>query len=133
MLHAIVSLLLLLAPPAPAAAAPTDKALSLAELMREITVHAERVRPRVAAGKRLGALPSTFAGIHTAEVTSPKMKGEHFEAFAAAYLAAARQLHDRSDPEPKKDVYNHMVATCAACHTQYCPGPLARIQKLSVN
>ncbi len=111
---------------------PSEKALSLAELMRVMTAHAERIRPRVAEGRRLGKLPKAFEGLHTAEPTAAKMKGEHFDAFATAYLTAARQLHDPRDPEPKREVYNRMISTCVACHTQYCPGPLARIKKLPV-
>lgn len=134
MLSLIVWWAVLLAPPTlpPAPAAPAERPLTLAELMREVTAHAERVRPRVAAGRPLGRMPRAFEGMPTAEATSPKMKGEHFEAFATAYLAAARQLHDARDPEPKREVYNRMIGTCVACHTQYCPGPLARIQRLPV-
>lgn len=113
-------------------ASPAEKALTLAELMRVMTAHTERIRPRVAAGRRLGRMPKAFEGLPTAEPTAAKMKGEHFDAFASAYLAAARQLHDPRDPEPKREVYNRMISTCLACHTQYCPGPLARIKKLPV-
>ena len=131
MLSLVLSLLLTLTPPA-TVRQPVEAPLTLAQLMRKMTEHTQQLRVRVEAGKRLGKLPPEFAGIHTAEPTAQKMKGEHFDAFAEAYLNAVRQLHDRNDPEPKKDVYNRMISTCASCHTQYCPGPLVVIKKLPV-
>jgi cytochrome c556 len=131
MLSLVLTLLLALTQPA-AVHAPAEEPLTLAELMRKMTTHTQQMRERVMEGKKLGKLPKEFAGIHTAEPTAQKMKGEHFDAFAEAYLNAVRQLHDRDDPEPKKDVYNRMISTCASCHTQYCPGPLVVIKKLPV-
>ncbi len=62
--------------------------------------------------------------------TDAKVKGPAFEGFASLYQNAFDRLVEAADTDSVRSAYDALVATCVSCHTSYCPGPVATIEKL---
>lgn len=105
------------------------KASELALLMREMTSFADSVQHRLEEGRDLPPYPGHFKDMLTAEPTPGMVDHRVYDPFAFAYLHQVDSLY-RTAPEHRQEVFNAVVAGCAACHGQVCPGPLVRINKL---
>lgn len=106
---------------------PMQPDSELALLMREMFDDAILLKQQVKAGEELSGL-KRFEEIHQAVPTDPEVRGPLFDAFAQAYIESVRVLEE-SESDPKK-YFNNMVDNCMSCHTEFCPGPKMRIEKL---
>ncbi|HRN35626.1 MAG TPA: hypothetical protein PLV70_10805 [Flavobacteriales bacterium] len=103
----------------------------LALLMREMVVFADSTRLRVAQGRDLLPFPEQFLRLKTAEATPGMKDAQVFDPFAHAWQYHLEALYKAPQPE-RAGVFNTLVQTCAGCHTTMCPGPLVKINKLSL-
>ena len=107
------------------------KASQLALLMREMTAFADSTGKRIAAEEELLPYPERFKALPTAEPTPNMVEHRTFDPYAQAWLHQLDRLYTASTAE-HAELFNELVQTCAACHTQMCPGPLVRIRKLTI-
>lgn len=101
----------------------------LALLMREMTDHLIMVKNNLNQGKEPGKYPLHFSEIYYAHPTDPEVRDKVFEGFAENYLNKLRNFYAVA-PEKRPEAYKLLVNSCAGCHQQICPGPLAKIKKL---
>lgn len=101
----------------------------LAALMREMTAFADSTKERLATGRDLPPYPAHFKDMLTAEPTPGMVDHVVYDPFAFAFLFQLDSLY-RAPVTARAEVYNAVVAGCASCHGQVCPGPLVRIKKL---
>jgi len=78
------------------------------------------------------ALSETLFSMITAHPTKPHMKGEGFEPYAKSFIGIYNQIHSAEEVGVQIQAHNNMVDACIACHTQFCDGPISRIEKLYV-
>jgi hypothetical protein len=103
----------------------------LALLMRQMTAHLEKEKLKMEADDAPGMMPQGFDKILTAKPTDTKQLSENFQEFAKMYLESLKAYHT-AKPENYRLAYNNLVKTCISCHSQECPGPVKRIEKLKV-
>ncbi|HEY0977762.1 MAG TPA: hypothetical protein VGE21_09850 [Flavobacteriales bacterium] len=101
----------------------------LAQLMRDMTAFADTTKQRIAEGRDLPPYPTHFKDMLTAEPTPGMVDHLVYDPFAFAYLHSIDSLY-KAPVAARAEVYNAVVAGCANCHGQVCPGPLVRIKKL---
>lgn len=101
----------------------------LALLMRDMFTESDSLRQLVANGQQLSGLRK-YQEIHAAIPTDSTVKGPVFDAFAVAYIEAIRNLETQDSSTVFN--FNRMVDQCMNCHTEFCPGPKKRIQKLYI-
>ena len=101
----------------------------LAMLMRAMFEDAEQMKAAIERGEEP---KSTFdhARMLTAHATEPdKAASPEFKAWAQSYLQTLNAL-ENGDMEMAPDLYTNVVGNCMGCHSDLCPGPKVRIQKL---
>ncbi|MBZ0206039.1 MAG: hypothetical protein K8H89_06915 [Flavobacteriales bacterium] len=103
----------------------------LALLMREMTAFTDSTGKRLATSEHLLPYPERFKELMTAEATPGMVERRTFDPFAQAWLNQLDALYATPSAE-QTGVFNTLVQTCAACHSQMCPGPLVRIKKLTI-
>ncbi|OFY67112.1 MAG: hypothetical protein A3H98_08270 [Bacteroidetes bacterium RIFCSPLOWO2_02_FULL_36_8] len=101
----------------------------LALLMREMTDYMVLQKINVAGGKEPGKYPLHFSAIHAAQPTDPEVRDDVFTGFADHFINKLKEFNGAT-PENRQDAYKQLVQSCAGCHQQICPGPLAKINKL---
>jgi hypothetical protein len=101
----------------------------LALLMRYMFEESDSLKQLVLEGKPLTGLKK-YKEIHSAVPTDPEVTGPVFEAFATSYIESIKKL-EASDSTAIFN-FNNMVDQCMNCHTEFCPGPKKRIQKLYI-
>lgn len=106
-------------------------ASELALLMREMTAFTDSTGKRLIAGEDLLPFPEQFKALKTAGATPGMVEHSTFDPYADAWLHHLNALYT-GPAEERADVFNTLVNTCAGCHGQMCPGPLARIRKLAI-
>lgn len=101
----------------------------LREAMQERMQDMLRMRELILVGERPDSIPLTrFAGLRNSEFVADSVVASHQE-FLNAFDAMYATIYTARDP---KEQFNALVQTCAACHTQTCPGPLRSIQRLQI-
>jgi hypothetical protein len=113
------------APPAP----PEHVVSELAQLMRDMTAFADSTKARLGRGEDLLPYPAGFSRMTTATPTPGMVDHRTYDPFAFAYLKQLDSLY-KVPAAARKEVFNGLISSCAACHGQVCPGPLVRINKL---
>lgn len=103
----------------------------LALMMREMAAFTDSTRDRLITGGALLPFPSSFRNMAQAEPTPNMVDHRTFDPYAKAWLVHLDRLYAAS-MEQRTGVFNTLVATCEACHTNMCPGPLVRIKKLHI-
>lgn len=99
-------------------------------LMREMYDHYEDIAEKLIAGEEV-AIEKLFEDIHTAASTTPeKAKSDLYQAMAANYIIATKELAAAKDN--KAVHFNLLIDNCMSCHQQMCPGPMVKIKKLYV-
>jgi hypothetical protein len=106
-----------------------DSELSL--LMRDMVKNSETLRIQVQNGKLEGTFPEAFFKIYTAKPTDSDTKKESFKVYADNYLSSLKKLYD-SPKEELNENYNSLINACASCHSEHCPGPMRKINKLKL-
>ncbi|MGD1842761.1 MAG: hypothetical protein ACFB0B_17970 [Thermonemataceae bacterium] len=110
---------------------PNDDS-ELALLMREMYTDTEQIRQALLAGKLPPDFREKFAQLHTATPTDSSTKNPQYEAMGAAFLQHTQRMYAAKEDSTRLQAYGLMVQMCIACHQNQCPGPLKRIQKLTI-
>lgn len=69
--------------------------------------------------------------IHTATPTDADVKTPEFEAYTNLMIDEANLLF--SNDSNRVQGFNNLVNRCINCHQSFCPGPIKRIKKLTIN
>jgi hypothetical protein len=104
----------------------------LALLMRKMTVHAESERQRLLDGKPPGDYPAEFEAINSATPSSEKSLSNAYGDMADIYIDALKRYHAAGESGDSRFAFNNMLRTCVSCHSNECPGPIRRINKLMI-
>lgn len=104
----------------------------LAQIMRDIQEEATNRKNSLEQGQLDPTLSETLFSMITAQPTKPHMKGEGFEPYAKSFIGIYNQIHGAEEVGVQIQAHNNMVDACIACHTQFCEGPISRIEKLYV-
>jgi hypothetical protein len=107
-------------------------ASELAVLMREMQEYSSSERIRVRNGLTPSEMPQSFENIGTALITNGMHKSENYDTFADIYLVNVKAYIDSPKGSERISAYNNMVASCLACHSEQCPGPVPVIRKLMI-
>ena len=109
-----------------------DQPSELAQIMRDMHAEATNRKHSLAQGQLDPTLSETLFSMITAHPTKPHMKGEGFEPYAKSFIGIYNQIHGAEEIGVQIQAHNNMVDACIACHTQFCDGPISRIEKLYV-
>lgn len=104
----------------------------LALLMREMTSHVEQNKENLLAGKQITSKPEHIGTLLTAERTDKNLDGKLFEGLAKVYLQRLDELQNAPD-SLKIEAHNNLVTSCHDCHSNFCPGPIKRINKVIIS
>lgn len=110
-----------------------QKVSELAQLMRTMYDDGEQMKAAIEKGELPPDFREKFKKMHTAIPTEPLSNKPAFDAFANQYLAIIDSVYSAPNAEIRKKNYNAMVTQCVSCHEVYCPGPIKRIKKLTLN
>jgi hypothetical protein len=109
-----------------------DQPSELAQIMRDMHKEATNRKHSLEQGQLDPTLSETLFSMITAHPTKPHMKGEGFEPYAKSFIGIYNQIHGAEEIGVQIQAHNNMVDACIACHTQFCDGPISRIEKLYV-
>jgi hypothetical protein len=101
----------------------------LAILMREMFVDLEKIKEAVENGKNIDQYVEQHKYLLDAKPTNPDVKTETFQLMGEEYLKNLSKL-ESSQKEVLELNYKAVISSCLACHQQYCPGPVKRINLL---
>ncbi|GAB2630707.1 hypothetical protein [Belliella aquatica] len=104
----------------------------LALLMREMFLDMEEIRVSVEEGKTIRTYIEEHKKLLTAKPTDAGVKTETFQTMGISYLAGLKQL-EQSSEEALLENYKSLVNSCLACHNNFCPGPVKRINLLKLD
>lgn len=104
----------------------------LALLMRKMYDDADAIKKLIT--KNEGNITQEYIDelekIHTAIPTDPEVKTPEFEAYTKLMIEQANALF--SSEENKAKGFNSLVNRCVECHQSFCPGPIKKISKLTI-
>jgi len=109
-----------------------DQPSELALIMRDMNTEALKRKAKLEHGELDHTLSETLFDMLTAHPTKPHMKGEGFEPYAKSFIGIYNQIQSAEDVSTQIKAHNNMVNACIACHTQFCDGPISRIEKLYI-
>ena len=104
----------------------------LALLMREMFSDMEVIKASVENGQAIMDYVKKHQEMLSARPTKPEVKTVTFEMMGNAYLQQLEILQN----SPREELvanYKVLQETCLACHQQYCPGPMKRINLLKID
>ncbi|MCH7409255.1 hypothetical protein MM239_07610 [Belliella sp. DSM 111904] len=104
----------------------------LALLMREMFEDMEEIKASIADGVAIKSYVEKHKQLLTATPTDAAVKTEQFNGMGMAYLANLKQLEEGNESDQLEN-YKALVSTCLACHSNYCPGPIKRINLLKLD
>lgn len=107
-------------------------ASALALLMREMTTHIELNKTNLLAGKQITSKPESIGTLLTAERTDKNIDDKLFVGLAKVYLQRLDELQTAPD-SLKIEAHNNLVTSCHDCHSNFCPGPIKRIDKAMIS
>ena len=70
-----------------------------------------------------------YSGMLTLSMTAGMNRDAAYEANANDWMNKLKELTEASS-SGQEEIYNGLINSCVACHKNYCPGPVKRIQKL---
>ena len=103
----------------------------LALLMRKMLHSSESLKEMIKQGNLPKEFPEEFLKIHSAQPTDSDTKKASFDGYANNYISNLNSLYKSPKEELTKN-YNAVIAACASCHSEHCPGPLTAINKLKI-
>lgn len=110
-----------------------DQPSELAAIMRTLHDEAKERKSILASGEMSESFENELIfKIITASPTEPHMVGPAFEPHAQAFIKSYGQLNVATIVSEQIDAHNNLVKSCVACHTNFCQGPIPRIEKLYV-
>lgn len=104
----------------------------LALLMREMFSDMEAMKASVEKGEAIKDYVSKHKDMLSVRPTKPEVKTVTFEMMGQAYLQQLEVLQNSPQDELIAN-YKVLQETCLACHQQYCPGPIKRINLLKID
>lgn len=107
-----------------------NESSELALLMRDVNMMVQISKEMIQEGKEPELEVEPFTLIHTAVPTELHVKDEGFFQFADVMVQTVKDFNNREIPA--LEAHNNLVASCLACHQNYCPGPKVRIRKLKL-
>ena len=107
-----------------------NESSELALLMRDVNMMVQISKEMIQEGKEPKLEVKPFELIHTAVPTELHVKDEGFFQFADVMVQSVKDFNQRQ--VPALEAHNNLVASCLACHQNYCPGPKVRIRKLKL-
>ncbi len=110
---------------------PTKEETSeLAQLMRDLHANGMERRAALAKGEMDTHYLDNVVTMLTATPTEAHMKGEGFTPHAQGFIAHYHEITQATTVEDQKQAHNAMVDACISCHSQFCQGPIPKIEKL---
>ncbi len=104
----------------------------LAQLMRVMEAYADACRQAIRKGEGLPDAPMGIEGLVTARPTmGMHIDQQTFPVFAKDYQAKIEALYAAQDMD-RESAYNAVIQSCTNCHLSHCPGPLMKINKMSI-
>ena len=103
----------------------------MSKLMRDMQKYTTDAKSDIKAGKSPASYPAEFDKVHTAKISDGVSMSEFYKQFADLYVMAVKN-YASSTPAMRVETYNNMVASCLACHSQHCPGPVPAIRKMTI-
>lgn len=101
-------------------------------LMREMFEDMEMIKISVEKGKSIKSYIERHKALLIAKPTDMGIKTESFQSMGIVYLASLRQL-ELSQENGLLGNYKSLVSSCLACHNDFCPGPIKRINLLKLD
>lgn len=105
----------------------------LALLMRKMFEEGEDIKKLITnnEGNITEGYIAELERIHTATPTDTEVKTPEFEAYTKLMIDEANLLF--SNDSNRVQGFNNLVNRCINCHQSFCPGPIKRIKKLTIN
>ncbi|MBD79818.1 MAG: hypothetical protein CL840_12965 [Crocinitomicaceae bacterium] len=72
-----------------------------------------------------------YANLKSAKPTDPKDSGPLFNSFADQFLIDLQNFQ-HADDSNRITLYNGLIESCLACHSEHCGGPMPAIRKLKL-
>lgn len=107
-----------------------NESAPLALLMREMYEDMESIKMAIDNKEDIASYIEEHKSLLTAEPTKPEVQNQTYEHMGKAYLEQL-ELLENAEGEALLDGYKALVSNCLACHQQFCPGPIKRIEKLN--
>lgn len=102
----------------------------LAVLMREMYEDMEEILLSTSNHEDIKGYVEKHRNLLTATPTKPEVQNEIFALMGESYLYQLQELEKSESEEEVIKGYKALVENCLACHKQFCPGPIKRIEKL---
>lgn len=103
----------------------------LAILMREMANWTDSCKAALLNHREIPSKPQALSTLHTAKKTDETIDAGLFNSIATVYENAVQEF-ENADSAHKIEAYNGMVSGCKSCHSNFCGGPLSRINKMPV-
>ena len=100
----------------------------MALLMRDMFSQLELVKGRILLGEDISKEQFDFELIHKQTPTDESFLKEDLESMSTAYAYSVKSFNEL----PSSKNFSSIVNNCMSCHTMLCPGPLERIDNLSI-
>ena len=110
-----------------------DEPSELAQIMRDLHEEGLQRKASLENGELFSGSVDNLLKMIAATPTEPHMKGPAFEPHALAFNASYAAIQSASTVNQQIDAHNNLVKSCVACHTNFCQGPISRIELLYIN
>ena len=110
-----------------------DEPSELAQIMRDLHEEGLQRKASLEKGELFSGSVDNLLKMIAATPTEPHMKGPAFEPHALAFNASYAAIQSASTVNQQIDAHNNLVKSCVACHTNFCQGPISRIELLYIN
>ena len=110
-----------------------DEPSELAQIMRDLHEEGLQRKASLENGELFSGSVDNLLKMIVATPTEPHMKGPAFEPHALAFNASYAAIQSASTVNQQIDAHNNLVKSCVACHTNFCQGPISRIELLYIN
>ncbi len=98
--------------------------------MHQMEAHILSLKDRQSRGDSISSSDLIdYSGMLTLSMTKGMNRDAAFEVNANDWMEKLKELTEASS-SGQKDIYNGLIGSCVACHKNYCPGPIKRIEKL---
>jgi len=100
----------------------------MALLMRDMFSELEDIKEKIQQGEDISTKQLDFELIHKQTPTDESFLKEGLESMSKAYAYSVETFNE----EPSSKNFSSIVNNCMSCHTMLCPGPLERIDNLTL-
>ena len=110
-----------------------DEPSELAQIMRDLHEEGLQRKASLENEELFSGSVDNLLKMIAATPTEPHMKGPAFEPHALAFNESYAAIQSASTVNQQIDAHNNLVKSCVACHTNFCQGPISRIELLYIN